>query len=48
MLTRRQGIIFFHDVHPKAQRVLPDLSARFETAGVRFADCRQEIPTEGL
>lgn len=41
MLLWRRGIILFHDIHAKAQAVVPALVHTNSSAGVRWMDCRE-------
>ena len=40
MLVWRKGIVLFHDVHPKAEKILPSIEQFMQTNGLIFADCR--------
>ncbi len=39
MALWRRGIILFHDIHPKAAAVLPEIIKDTRTAGCQFVDC---------
>jgi peptidoglycan/xylan/chitin deacetylase (PgdA/CDA1 family) len=39
MLLWRRGILLFHDVHPKAEKVLPILFQQLESSKVQWLDC---------
>ena len=40
MLLHRKGIILFHDIHPKAIKVVDDLNKLREKNSISWIDCR--------
>jgi hypothetical protein len=39
MLTKRRGILLFHDVFPTARIALPEILSSFGQAGITWLDC---------
>lgn len=42
MLLWRKGILLFHDVHPKAKRVLPTLFGKTKNTQIHWKDCNDK------
>lgn len=48
MLLWRKGIVLFHDIHPKARQILPELHQFMRSSGVMLEDCHALLGAAGL